>query len=641
MNINRYSRTYILLFFVLTFATGISQEQELYRSFDGTGNNLIDGDRGASGAEIRYLTARTFSDGIGSPNGTDRPNPRTISNELFTQEDAIYDEHQLTDYIWVFGQFLDHDITLIRVNPTEPAFIEVPICDAVFDPNCTGESKIVMMRSQIKEGTGLSADNARSYENAVTAFIDGSAIYGSDAARASWLRSYSKGKLKVSKGNYLPFNTLDGEINGPTDGEAPHMDRNSLADDRRWFVAGDARANENIMLTAMHTLFVREHNRLCDELARVHVSQDDEFLYHESRKLMGAMLQKIVYEEWLPAMGVILEPYRQYQTQLDPNVSNVFTASAYRFGHTLLSEDLLRMDDGCSTIPSGDMTLREAFFDPTLVIESGIDPLFKGMSAQIQQALDCKMIDDVRNFLFGSPSSGLGMDLAAINIQRGRERGLPDYNAIRDELGIGRVRSFEEICVVPEEAEILRNLYHDVDSVDPWVGMLAEQHLPDAMFGESIMTVMKEQFKALREGDRFFYQSEGYLSLEERELVASSSLAKIIRRNTNLQTIQDDVFRMNRICKVNVVDDQHLSLAVGPNPIVDNYQLTIFAFDQGPAEVHITDMLGRVVQRESLQITRGSNNIAMRFSEAAPRGVYSLSVRMGEYENTTKVVRTY
>lgn len=641
MNINRYSRTHLLLFFILAFAMSTSQLWAQYRALDGSSNNLQNSELGSVGAEIRYLTSRSFADGIGTLGGADRPNARRISNELFAQESAIYDEHALTDYIWVFGQFLDHDITLIRDNPEEPAFISVPACDEVFDPNCTGESKIVMMRSKVKDGSGVAIDNARSYVNAVSSYIDGSAVYGSDLDRATWLRSLSKGKLKVSNGNYLPFNTIDGEINGATDADAPDMARNALADDRRWFVAGDVRANENIMLTAMHTLFVREHNRLCDELARLHTSQDDEFLYQEARKLVGAMIQKIVYEEWLPAMGVILEPYRQYQSNVDANVSNVFTAAAYRFGHTLLSEDLLRMDDGCTTIPSGDMTLREAFFDPTLVIESGIDPLFKGMSAQIQQALDCKMIDDVRNFLFGSPTSGLGMDLAAINIQRGRERGLPDYNTIRDELGIGKVRTFEEICVVPEEAEILRGLYENVDRVDPWVGMLAEQHVPDAMFGESIMTVMKDQFRAFREGDRFFYQSESYLTAEEKELIASTSLAKIITRNTNLQTIQDDVFTMNRICKVNVVDEQHLSLVVGPNPVVDNYQLTIFAFDEGPAEVFIADMLGRVIQRESLSIRRGSNDVAMKFSRAAPRGIYSLTVRMGEFENTTKVVRSY
>ena len=82
-------------------------------------------------------------------------------------------------------------------------------------------------------------------------------------------------------------------------------------------------------------------------------------------------------------------------------------------------------------------------------------------------------------------------------------------------------------------------------------------------------------------------------------------------------------------------------MVVGPNPVVDNYELTIFAFDEGPAEVFIADMLGRVIQRESLTIRRGSNDVAMRFPRAAPRGIYSLTVRMGEFENTTKVVRSY
>ncbi len=641
MNINRYSRTYLLLLLFLAFVLAPSPTWAQFRSLDGSGNNLASPGLGAVGSPIRYIVPKDFSDGIGMPNGINRPNARIVSNELFAQDEVIYDAHNLTDYIWVFGQFVDHDITLIQDNRDEPAFIPVPACDEVFDPDCQGGSQIVMMRSKAMNGTGTETGNPRIYSNSVTPFIDGSAIYGSDVSRASWLRTRSKGKLKVSQGNNLPFNTLNSEINGPTDENSPHMDLNAGSDERRWFIAGDVRANENIMLAAMHTLFVREHNRLCDELSARNATLDDESLYQQARKLVGAMIQKIVYDEWLPAMGVILEPYRSYQASVDPNVTNVFTAAAFRFGHTLLSEDLLRMDDGCRTIPSGDMTLSEAFFNPSLVIESGIDPLFKGMSAQIQQALDCKMIDDVRNFLFGPPGSNLGMDLAAINIARGRERGLPDYNSIRDALGLGRVRTFEEICIVPDELRIMKLLYLTVDDIDPWVGMLAEQHLPDAMFGESIMRVMKDQFRALRDGDRFFYLSDENLSDYERDLIASTTLAKIIRRNTNLETIQDNVFVMDRICKINTIENQHLSLSVAPNPIVDSYQLSIYAFDQGDAEMHVTDMLGRVIQHRTLQIAKGPNDFSILFPVAAPLGVYTLAINMGAHKNTMKVVKSY
>ena len=175
MNINRYTRTYLLFLVSLLAISNIAAQ---IRSFDGYGNNPKDPHLGSSGSEIRYITPLQFADGISMPNGIDRPNPRTISNELFAQSELIYDEHSLTDYIWVFGQFLDHDITLIGDNEHEPAFINVPACDPVFDPMCSGNSLIMMTRSQPMDGTGSDINNPRSFANEITAFIDGSAVYG-------------------------------------------------------------------------------------------------------------------------------------------------------------------------------------------------------------------------------------------------------------------------------------------------------------------------------------------------------------------------------------------------------------------------------------------------------------------------------
>jgi len=236
-----------------------------------------------------------YGDGISSPNGADRPNPRQVSNLLFKQSESILDGHNLTDYMWVFGQFIEHDISYVPKG-TESVSIDVPSCDPIFDPTCTGNAQILMNRSLPAVGTGTGPDNPRHFANHISGYLDGSAIYGSDQARANWLRTFTDGKMKMSQGNLLPFNTLTGELNGPTDHSAPGMDI-ANADQIRYFVAGDVRANENIMLTTLHTLFVREHNRKCDEIKLRSPELSDEEIYQKSRKMIGGYIQKIVYRK--------------------------------------------------------------------------------------------------------------------------------------------------------------------------------------------------------------------------------------------------------------------------------------------------------------------------------------------------------
>lgn len=608
------------------------------RSYDGYGNNELSPLFGAVGAPLRQVTPLAFADSISAPNGLNRPNPRQISNTVFAQPGYIYDQHELSDYIWVFGQFIDHDITLVDDSETEPAFVMVPPCDPVFDPLCQTPTIIPMMRSLPMEGTGTSTDNPRQYSNAISAFIDGSAVYGSDQDRADWLRSFTDGKLKTSTGDLLPFNTLNGELEGIIDENAPHM-ANPIANNKRWFVAGDVRANENVLLTAIHTLFVLEHNRLCDELKLTHPEWTDEQLYQRARKIVGGIIQAITYEEWLPTMGVTLDPYSGYKSDVDPNISNVFSAAAYRFGHSLLSKDILRMNDGCETMPSGNMTLRQAFFNPSLVVTSGLDPLFKGMSAQIQQELDCRVVDDVRNFLFGPPGSGMGMDLAAININRGRERGLADYNTIRDALGLGRIRSFQENFDNPEDGKTMEELYGSVDNIDPWVGMLAEKHMPGALFGETVMTILKDQFQVLRDGDNFYYPRDPELSQEEKEMIRNTTMADVVRRNTNLEALQDNVFRMVRTCRTVDIRERHLELLVYPNPIESEYDITIFSFEEGTANLFTTDLLGQIVNQEPVHLYKGINTISLSLNSGLPRGIYNLQISLGHRQNTIKVFK--
>ncbi|MCB0557610.1 MAG: T9SS type A sorting domain-containing protein [Lewinellaceae bacterium] len=532
-----------LLFILLVTAAFSAAAQTVdvqnYRTIDGSRNNSDNPNWGAAGDHLRISTGVGYANFIDDPAGPARPNPREISNRIFAQDGLLNDPMSLSDFCWVWGQFIDHDIGLTP-DGSEDASISVPEGDPWFDPFNTGQMKIPMKRNVFDPATGTNIFNPRRHPNMITAFVDGSGVYGSEESRANWLRTFSGGKLKTSAGNLPPFNTYSGAYNTPIDPNAPHMD-NPVGVSQRVFVAGDARANENPLLLAFHTIFMREHNRLCDELAEQHPDWTDEELYQHARKTVGALIQSVVYNEWLPTMGVNLPPYNGYDPTVNPQLMNVFTAAAFRMGHTLLNGRLMRVDNDGNEMPQGHVMLRDAFFNPFSVMDMGIEPFIKGMAIQTQQSFDSKVIDDVRNFLFGPPGAG-GLDLASININRGRERGLTDYNSVRQSFGLQRYIFFQQINPSQSVYLTLLSLYGDINDVDPWVGMLAEQRMPGALFGPTVMKIMEVQFTALRNGDRFYYEADPVLSEEEKTTIRNTSLHDIIMRNTGVKLMQDKVF---------------------------------------------------------------------------------------------------
>ena len=600
---------------------------QLYRTYNGVGNNIQNPDWGSQYADLERISGATFADNLSAPAAPERVNPRTVSNIMFSQEASIFEKKELSDYVWVFGQFIDHDITLTTGNHAEGLLIEVPKCDPHFDPNCTGLARIPMNRSNAKAGTGI--ENARQYENEITAFVDGSGIYGSTEERANWLRTFEGGKLKSSNFDLLPFNTTTGEFNDGFDAFAPFMDNAGI--NTKLFVAGDIRANENSLLTSMHTVFMREHNRWCDMLTEQNPTYDDETLYQEARRRVIAILQSITYEEWLPTMGVYIPQYGGYSANVNPNIFIEFSTAAFRIGHTMLSGSLKMMDDNCQDVNDGQINLREIFFEPIKLIEyQGVEPFLKGMSAQKMQELDCKVVDDVRNFLFGPPGSGFGMDLAAINIMRGREMGLADFNTIRSMVGLPKYNSFEEICSDPTVSNQLSQLYKTVDNIDAWVGMLSEDHTAEGIMGHTMSELLKKQFQAIRNGDRYYFENNQF-SEEEINEFKNTRLADVVMRNTSLRFMQENLFIAKPSCEHAAIDiaQGKLNAKLYSNPVGSSCKLGVYTYTETTADITITNVLGQTVFLDRLSLLEGVN-LFERNVDFLRSGRYILSVRTPE-----------
>ena len=504
---------------------------EGYPSLDGTGNNEADAEMGAAGTPLVRLVASDYADGVSALAGPERPSPRVISNTVLAQDESLPNGLGVSDFLWQWGQFVDHDIDLTDgADPPEAANIAIPGGDAWFDPTDEGDAELSFNRSIYDPETGTGTP--REQLNEITGWIDASNVYGSDAERAAALRTNDgTGRLATSDGDLLPFNTA---------GLA-----NAGGSDDTLFLAGDVRANEQVGLTALHTLFVREHNRLAAELAAAEPALSGDDVYHEARLRVIALMQQITFGEFLPALlgPDPLPPYRGYDPDVDAGIANEFSTAAYRFGHSALSPTLLRLAADGSEIAEGHLALREAFFAPGRITdEGGIAPLLRGLASQVCQQVDAQVIDDVRNFLFGAPGAG-GFDLASLNIQRGRDHGLPSYAAVRAALGLTRPARFADVSSDPEVQTRLEAAYGDVEAIDVWVGGLAEDRLPGAMVGELVATIVADQFAALRDGDRFWYTRT--LDREARREIESTRLADVIRRNTEIdREIPDDVFRV-------------------------------------------------------------------------------------------------
>ena len=614
------------------------------RSFDGTENNVSNPNWGAAQEHFRNYVRNGFADLISEPGGQDRENPRAVSNVLGSQTEFTPNELELSDFVWGWGQFIDHDINLNDDNPDEVHDFLVPECDPEFDPLCTGTVAIRMFRSLSDPATGTDISNPRKHVNEITSFIDGSGVYGSDEDRANWLRTNIGGKLKTSSGNFLPWNTIDGEFDSAIDPDAPFMVLDGFPIPEKFFVGGDIRINEQPGLTCFHTLWVREHNRICDELKIQHPTWTDEEYFQRARKIVGALIEAITYEEFLPTIGVQLDSYTGYDASVEPNILNVFSAAGYRFGHTMVNGRLVRYDEDGGDWSFGSVDLRDAFFNPLILKdEGGVSPFFRGLAAQEHQLVDPLIMDDIRNFLFGPPGAG-GIDLLSINVERARERGLPDYNSIREDLFLTPHTDFNSLTSDPVLSDALLQVYGDINNVDPWIGFMSEDHDANTIVGEGMETILKMQFGFLRDGDRYYYENDPAFTADEIDGLKNTKLSEILLRNTQIITIQENVFIAEPRGPLAVElfpfsEIKNINLTAYPNPVQKYFKLRIETKRSSQATLSIYGINAKLVSEEKLELVKGENEFNFELSDALANGLYVISLTSDSGSGQLKIIK--
>lgn len=473
------------------------------QSLDGSGNNRAHPDWGRAGTPYARVAPAHYADGRSTPVGG--PDPRYVSNRVFRDEEVqgndtpavnIFSERQVSQWAWVWAQFLDHTFALrLGEQATDPQGESADMTGDDSDPLelVSGEHYLPFTRSTPARGTGVT--DARQQVNMDSSYLDASAVYGGDDARLEWLRqgpvdgdlSDNGAKLLLPDG-YLPRRDARGDAS-----TAPAVDITGRlqADPASAVVAGDVRANENIQLTAVQTLFAREHNRIVDALPG-DLSEEQKFQI--ARRVVISEIQYITYHEFLPAVGISLPRYRGYDPKVNTTLTNEFATTGYR-AHSMVHGGIPIVQPaghytdeqldafraaGLPVVVSPDGTvvvevsLEFEQDNPELVKALGLGSLLQSIGGKAQYRND-ELVDNLlRNVLCSAQSADpkCVFDLGAIDLARGRDHGIPSYNELRKAYGLAPVKSFTEITgessdAFPKDPELTPgDEINDPDSTD-------------------------------------------------------------------------------------------------------------------------------------------------------------------------------
>jgi len=548
---------------VLLFSSFISCEDEMVNKYeqqryDGWYNNLAHPSWGAVDAHLVRKTPPSYADGVYMMSGGSRPSPRNLSQAFMRGADGLGSLKNRTALQTFFGQVVSAEILMASELGCPIEMHKIPIAsgDEMYDRDEKGDKFMPFHRAKYDRKTGQSPNMPREQQNAMTSWIDGSFVYSTKESWVNAMRSFENGTLKMEgdqQKGMPPLNKMRVPmVNAP----APHL--LTKLNPERMYLLGDPRTNQNPAFLVMGILFYRWHNYQAARVKEVNPGWNDEDIFQAARRRVIASLQSIIMYEYLPAfLGTHVDSYAGYKPDTHPGISHVFQSAAFRFGHTMIPPGIYRRrnSDGekCEYVPARNggpaMRLCSTWWDAEgeLSAES-VDEILMGLSSQIAEREDPILCSDVRNNLFG-PMEFSRRDLAALNIMRGRDNGLPDYNTVRKCFGFPMMNHFSEIN--PEQYAKNPDLFHkleeeyggDLMNIDLYVGGMLESYGgPGPLFTK----IIKEQFERLRDSDRFWFENKenGLFNDVEINALKKLKLSDIILAVTDINRgdIQENVF---------------------------------------------------------------------------------------------------
>ena len=428
------------------------------------------------------------------PQRTNLPSPREISHTFHTDNDIP--STQFTHMVTQFGQILDHDIADTPSHEDENCCsnehkdecfpIPVPSTDSFYSHRNVDCLEFTRSVAYCEENGGVWQQF-----NGLTHFVDASIVYGSDEETANNLRSFVDGKLKMGMHNLLP------------------------KDDDNEEMAGDHRVREMPGLTSLHTLFKREHNRICERLQEVFIEfNTDEYLYQLARRILIAEIQSVVYGEFLPAiLGsqnleglVLLSEGSAYDSKTNPSITNEFSTASYRFGHSMI-QGIIQLFTTTNPRKDEQFVLHDEFRNSSRLSNfegKGIEKILMGLINQPSQTFDKEVSIEVTNFLFPDETGkSFGGDLVARNIQRGRDHGLPGfccyYKLYEDEnFNCNNGWSQRYNGFSPDNWALLQSIYEKPNDIDLFTGGLAQESQTDGLTGNVFTKMIGISFYFLK-----------------------------------------------------------------------------------------------------------------------------------------------
>jgi Ca2+-binding RTX toxin-like protein len=524
------------------------------RNSNGTGNNLANSNWGAPGVYVR-VTPNSYADGLSVMETG--PAPRDISNAVMAQPKIggvdvdLPSAAEINEFFQFFGQFITHDVT-------EAVAGDRSVSGEVLSPRPAG---LPQGFDFVRTGFTTDTLGVRQQFTRVTSFLDLSMVYGATDAMQALLRDNVGGaesaKMLTSITGVLPtFQDVADDNPGKTvnDVLAVNGGVTSLGNfSPNLLVSGDDRTNQSAALITQHTIWMREHNYQVDKLAAQHPTWSQEKLFQAARAITEAEWQHVVYSEYLTKLvgENAIDAYAGYKPNVNPAVINEWATIAFRFGHDQSSNSFNTLAENGAN--AGTFTLAAAFdlANAANAIRNGgsLDQWVRGQLSHQTQEIDGKIVEGNRNLLFGGgtdPNVDPTIDLNVLDIQRGRDHGVGDYNTLRAGLQLSPYASFQAFAADNNldnaTLQALISVYGSIGNLDSLVGGLLEKHAAGSQVGITFTRLIVAQFENLRDGDRFYYENRFSSHQDFIDAIKETSLSDIIARNTGIKYLYHDAF---------------------------------------------------------------------------------------------------